>query len=131
MLNFGASKPRVRGGGRAPGAPPWIRTWRRSNVSLYVETDPSASGTDPERKDEAFCHSESNRTLSCPGDSFIDMFLSEGYSPLAVFILDFSCPSPSDRQTALSNITSDCQRDATDLLMRQVPVTIIWMFKLQ
>ena len=27
MLNFGASKPRVRGGARAPGAPPWIRTW--------------------------------------------------------------------------------------------------------
>ena len=26
MLNFGASKPRVRGGARAPGAPPWIRT---------------------------------------------------------------------------------------------------------
>ena len=26
MLNFGASKPRVKGGARAPGAPPWIRT---------------------------------------------------------------------------------------------------------
>ena len=28
MLNFGASKPRVGGGARAPGAPPWIRTWQ-------------------------------------------------------------------------------------------------------
>ena len=27
MLNFGASKPRVKGGARTPGAPPWIRTW--------------------------------------------------------------------------------------------------------
>ena len=33
MLNFGASKPRVRGGARAPGAPPWIRGW--GNMKEY------------------------------------------------------------------------------------------------
>ena len=30
MLNFGASKPRVRGG-LGPRGPPWIRTWLHSD----------------------------------------------------------------------------------------------------
>ena len=33
MLNFGASKPRVKGGAWAPGAPPWIRTWPQPHQS--------------------------------------------------------------------------------------------------
>ena len=28
MLNFGASKPRVKGGPGPPGTPTWIRTWK-------------------------------------------------------------------------------------------------------
>ena len=32
MLNFGASKPRVRGGPGPRGPPPWIRTWNRYPV---------------------------------------------------------------------------------------------------
>ena len=41
MLNFGASKPRVKGGARAPGAPPWIRTWatKRTHLIIVVITD--------------------------------------------------------------------------------------------
>ena len=39
MLNFGASKPRVRGGARAPGAPPWIRTWG-GHGNRFVTTEP-------------------------------------------------------------------------------------------
>ena len=36
MLNFGASKPRVRGGARAPGAPPWIRGWRAHEAQWWL-----------------------------------------------------------------------------------------------
>ena len=72
-----------------------------------------------EKKDETLCHSDSIRTLSCPDDSFIDMFPGGEYSPLAVFILDFSCPQASDRQSVLSDITPACQRKTIDLLMRQ------------
>ena len=83
----------------------------------YCYSDPGVSGI--ERKDETLCHSDSIRTLSCPDDHFIDMFLGGEYLPLAVFIPDFSCPRASDRQTVLSNISSRCQKDSTDLLKRQ------------
>ena len=36
MLNFGASKPRVKGGARAPGAPPWIRTCGDSTGTSFL-----------------------------------------------------------------------------------------------
>ena len=39
MLNFGASKPRVRGGARAPGAPPWIRTWVMKHANEGIKPD--------------------------------------------------------------------------------------------
>ena len=90
-----------------------------------------------ERKDESFCHSDSNRTLSCPDISFIDMYPGGAYAPLAVFIPDFSCPEASNRQSVLSDIISECQIQAIDLLMRQesniicYKVSIICMFKLQ
>ena len=43
MLNFGASKPRVRGGARAPGPPPWIRTCiRKNNFLHWLDMDPSS-----------------------------------------------------------------------------------------
>ena len=71
-----------------------------------------------ERKDESLCHSDSNRTLSCPDDYFIDMFPGGAYSPLAVFITDYSCPEASDRQSVLSDIPHECQTEAIDLLMR-------------
>ena len=38
MLNFGASKPRVRGGPGPPGPPPWIRGWC-SIVFLVFNTE--------------------------------------------------------------------------------------------
>ena len=35
MLNFGASKPRVKGGGRGP---PWIRTWLERTLKKLPQT---------------------------------------------------------------------------------------------
>ena len=84
-----------------------------------------------ERKDDTFCHSDSNRTLSCPDGHFIDIFPGGEYSPLAVFIQDFSCPYDSNRQTALSYIHSGCQREATNLLKRQESIIIMCMLKFQ
>ena len=77
------------------------------------------SGIGTERKDETLCHSDSNRTLFCPDDHFIDMFPGGEYSPLSIFISDFSCPDASDRQIVLSDIDPGCQIEATDLLNRQ------------
>ena len=37
MLNFGASKSRVKGGTRAPGAPPWIRDMLENYYLLDTE----------------------------------------------------------------------------------------------
>ena len=48
------------------------------------------------------------------------MFPGGEYSPLAVFIQDFSCPEASDRQTVMSDIDPDCQREAINILVRHV-----------
>ena len=74
------------------------------NGSLFVYSDAGMSAIETERKDESLCHSDSNRTLHCPDDYFIDMFHGGEHSPLAVFIPDYSCPEASDRQSVLSNI---------------------------
>ena len=42
MLNFGASKPRVKGGARAPGAPPRIRTCINHLIPLQIIADDEA-----------------------------------------------------------------------------------------
>ena len=44
------------------------------NGSLFVYSDAGMSAIETERKDESLCHSDSNRTLHCPDDYFIDMF---------------------------------------------------------
>ena len=90
------------------------------NGRFFIYSDAGTSAIETERKDETLCHSDSNRTLSCPDEHFIDMFPGGEHPPQAVAILDFSCPEASDRQSVLSNIHTGCQREAIDLLMRQV-----------
>ena len=85
------------------------------------------SASEPERKDESLCHSESNRTITCPDDSFIDMLHDGEHSPLAVFIKNFSCPDADDRQNVLANIDPECRKEAIDLLMRQ-EITFLYVF---
>ena len=43
MLNFGASKPRVKGGARAPGPPPWIRACSMYLHEIGIKSDHKVS----------------------------------------------------------------------------------------
>ena len=46
MLNFGASKPRVRGG-PGPRGPPWIRTWKVSGFCHKTEREKNCKQKKP------------------------------------------------------------------------------------